>query len=385
MKALLAVDDYIAQAARETGLDDFGPDGWQEPLAMHLEIAAEEARLSPMGRMILSGEINARLKNRLMIQQWVVNHPHIHDQQISPSIVLATLPRTGQTAAGWIFDRDPDNRSLLRWFTKTPIPPPTPESVTTDPRIASEAAQLEFIPPEVMDMHLMHPQEPDECHWLLSNDMKIPHDIYAMHVPSYYRWVRDQADMRSAYDYYALQLKVLQSTWPTIRWIFKNSPHLLFMDDLHRVLPDVTYVQFHRDPLKVLASNCKLAVMLRSMRSDDVDPREVGESMLELLGDYIDRLMRFRKEGAPAQWIDVRFADFVHDPLSAVSSIYNAADLALSDSTERAMQSWVDANPRSDQSRARPADLSPYGISDGAAKERFSAYIDHFDLEHDGI
>lgn len=60
------------------------------------------------------------------------------------------------------------------------------------------------------------------------------------------------------------------------------------------MLPDAIFVQSHRDPLKVLASNCRLAVHLRGMSRDRVDPHEVGRSMLELLGDCVNRLLAFR-------------------------------------------------------------------------------------------
>ena len=49
-----------------------------------------------------------------------------------------------------------------------------------------------------------------------------------------------------------------------------------------------------------------------------VDPHEIGESMLQLLRDYVERLLRFRSSEVSRPWIDVRFSEFVADPLSAV-------------------------------------------------------------------
>ncbi len=377
--------EIVAQAVEQTGLSDFGPDGWQEPLELLLETASAEARLNSTGEMILLRETGSRLNNRLRIQKWLTDHPDAPDQHFEAPIVLATLPRTGQTAAGWILDRDPDNRSLLRWFAKDPIPPPNPRELTTDPRIAREASQIRFLPDEVMKMHLTAADEPDECHWLISNDMKVPHEIYSMHVPTYYRWIRDHADMRAAYEYYALQLRILQSSLPPQRWVLKNSPHLLHLEELYGVMPDATFVQIHRDPLKVLESNCKLTVLLRKMRSDHVDLHEVGSSMLELLSDYTDGLLQFREHTPACHWVDLRFSDFVQDPMAAITSIYRAADIELTTGTAKAMTSWVKANPRNDLSKIRPADLSPYGIDDKSATDRFSDYIRHFEISCDGV
>ena len=167
--------------------------------------------------------------------------------------------------------------------------------------------------------------------------------------------------------------------------MLKNSPHLLFLDDLHAVLPDAIFVQFHRDPLKVLASNCRLSVILRGMMSDHVDPHEIGASMLELLKDYTERVLRFRAKEVSRPWIDVRFTDFVADPQGQVERVYAAAGLVLSTAAREGMAAWVKEHPRDDLARARPADLSPYGIDAEAAREHFSDYAETFDVEYDGI
>jgi hypothetical protein len=80
-----------------------------------------------------------RLVNRLEIQDWISRHPEIRDERVEAPLILATLPRTGQTAAGWIFDRDPENCSLLSWFVKRPCPPPNARSNEGDPRHRARA------------------------------------------------------------------------------------------------------------------------------------------------------------------------------------------------------------------------------------------------------
>jgi hypothetical protein len=206
-----------------------------------------------------------------------------------------------------------------------------------------------------------------------------------MRVPSYYRWVRDEADMGSAYAYYHLQLQLLQSKTPGRRWVLKNSPHLLYLDELLAVVPDAIFVQLHRDPLKVLASNCRLALVLRRLQSNEVDPKEVGASMLQLLGDYVERLLRFRSKAVSRPWIDVRFSDFVADPLLAARRIYAAAGISASEEAWRGMAQWVQENPRQDLSSPQPADLSPYGIDPDEARARFAEYVDRFEIEPDGL
>lgn len=379
----------IAELEREardrTGLEDPGGDHWREPLARLLPSARDEARLTEIGHAMVRGLVVDRLVNRLEIQDWVTRHPEVREEEIEAPIILATLPRTGQTAAGWILDRDPGNRSLLTWFVKRPCPPPWPGPNEDDPRRARERALVAAMPRELLDLHLYDAEEPDECHWLISNAFRTPHEIYSMRVPGYYEWVRDDPGIRSAYADYRLQLQILQSRTPGRRWVLKNSPHLLYLDALHEVLPDAIWVQTHRDPLKVLASNCRLAVLLRSMASDHVDPHEVGASMLQLLRDYLDGLMDFRAKGVSRPWIDLRFREFVADPLRAIEAVYERAELPLSDAARTSMAEWVAEHPREDLVRARPADLAPYGIEEDEARAAFAAYVEAFDVDYDGV
>jgi sulfotransferase family protein len=377
--------DALERAARErTGLEDFGAGDWRDALDRLLESVEHEAHLHDAGRAMLRMQLVDRLANRLEIEDWIERHPEVVDERIEAPLVLATLPRTGQTAAGWILDRDPANRSLLTWFAKRPCPPPEPGANVGDPRIARERTMVAAMPKDLLAMHLYDAEEPDECHWLLSNGLKTPHEIYAMRVPSYYRWVRDDPGIGATYAYYRLQLQILQSRAPGRRWVLKNSPHLLYLDALHAALPDAIFVQFHRDPLRVLASNCRLAVLLRSMASDRVDAHEVGASMLELIGDYADRLLRFRAHGVSRPWIDVRFAAFVADPVREIERIYDAAGLALGSAARERMTRWVREHPRDDRGRGTP-DLSPYGIDPATARKRFAAYCDTFGVALDGI
>ncbi len=368
-----------------TDLEDFGDGEWREALARLVESANREARLNDVGRAIVSMQLRDRLINRLEIQDWISRHPEVASEEIEAPLILATLPRTGQTAAGWILDRDPGNRSLLRWFVKRPCPPPSSREAGDDPRITRERALIASMPRALLDMHLSDAEEPDECHWLLSNDFRAPHEIYSMHVPGYYEWVRDDPGIASTYEYYATQLRILQSRRPKRRWVLKNSPHLLYLDSLHAVLPDATFVQFHRDPLKVLASNCRLSLLLRRMSSDQVDASEVGESMLQLLSDYIERSMRFRASNVSRPWIDVRFPDFIRNPRHEIERVYAAAGFEFSLEAQDGMSQWVEAHPRKDLQRARPADLAPYGIDPDRARAIFREYCQTFGVEFDGI
>jgi hypothetical protein len=305
------------EAREETGLADFGVGHWREGMERLADAAAAEARLNTTGFATLRAEFLAQLINRLEIEDWVKRHPEIQEEEIEAPIVLATLPRTGQTAAGWIFDRDPANRALYTWQAKRPVPPPLPNPDSVDPRILRERANLEQAPAELRRMHLSDAEEPDECHFLISNAFRGAHNIYTMHVPSHYAWSVDQTEMSEAYAYYRLQLQSLQSRTPGRRWVLKSSPHLLHLDELHAALPGAHYVQFHRDPL-------------------------------------------------------------VANPVAQVERIYDELGIPLSGVAREAMHRWRKANPR--DSRRPDPNLEPFGLDANELRRDFSDYCARFGL-----
>lgn len=367
------------EARRHTGFEDFGAGSWRDGLAALVDSADSEAHLNPVGHAILRGEMLAQLINRLEITDWVAKHPEVRDERIAAPIILATLPRTGQTAAGWLLDRDPGNRALYTWQAKRPVPPPLARDGSDDPRIARERANVAAMPAELRRMHLSDAEEPDECHWLISNAFRGAHQIYSMRVPTHYQWSIADADMNDAYSFYRLQLQLLQSRSSGRRWVLKNSPHLLHLEELNAALPGAHYVQFHRDPIAVLASNCHLAVFLRGMRSHHVDRHEVGQSILRLLCDYVERTLRFRDAEITRPWVDVRFDAFVADPLREVETIYAKLGLELTTETRRAMQRWVVENPR--DARRPSTDLAPFGLDTARVRAQFADYRERFGLD----
>ena len=134
-------------------------------------------------------------------------------------------------------------------------------------------------------------------------------------------------------------------------------------------------MQFHRDPLEILASNCSLALFLRRMRSEAVDPHEIGESILRLLCDYVEALLRFRRAPGARPWIDVAYTDFIADPLREVERIYGAAGISMSPETRTRMAKWIEENPRGRHGR-HEYHLAPFGIERERARACFAEYCE---------
>ena len=85
-----------------------------------------------------------------------------------------------------------------------------------------------------------------------------------------------------------------------------------------------------------------------------------------------------------SEWAEA-LSDFVADPLHTTGCIYEAAGIHASELALRSMATWVKEHPRQDLSRPRAADLAPYGIDPDEARARFAEYVNHFDVEYDGL
>ncbi|MFD1958801.1 hypothetical protein ACFSHP_06350 [Novosphingobium panipatense] len=84
----------MAAAQAETGLSDFGDDGFQEGLERLVRALNTEARLNAAGDHALRDRILLHLRQRLMVEDWYRRFPQIEDERIrSPSSASACRGR----------------------------------------------------------------------------------------------------------------------------------------------------------------------------------------------------------------------------------------------------------------------------------------------------
>ena len=108
-------ESLIAQAARQTGLSDFGDDWFFANIDVLIPSLNKQAKLSAEGiygaqHMIVSG-----LVNRLRHLQLVKDNPEILDEQVNVAAVLTGLPRTGSTMLHRMLAAAP-KLTGVRWY-----------------------------------------------------------------------------------------------------------------------------------------------------------------------------------------------------------------------------------------------------------------------------
>jgi hypothetical protein len=375
----ISPEALITSACEQTGLDDFGGDSFREGLHVLCESAAAQAQLNPVGAMVVPAAILACLTNRLRVSDWVKRHPAVLHESIEAPLVVIGMFRAGTTFLSYLLEKDPRHRPLLRWEAGDSVPPPAPQTLHSDPRIAAAragAAMLDQINPAIRIVQNEAADGPTECISVLSQDFRSLLWEAMANVPAYGRWLQ-VTDHRDAYDYHRRVLQVLQSGGVRGRWSLKSPHHALHLEALTAVYPDARLVLMHRDPVVLCASVCSLISTLTKTFSDADHSRYIAEHWIEMLARSIASIDAFRTANPGRRIVDVQYSDLIREPLKTVRHIYAAFGDELDGPALRAMASHVESHPRSRFGR-HAYGLGAFGVEAAAINERFRDYVERY-------
>ena len=381
----LDAETVLAKAIKKAGSADFGDEDFREGLVSFLESAEREGELTLLGRLMVQGYATGNLVNRLKLVDWRKRHPEVEKEEIVRPLFIVGLPRTGTTILHSVLEQDPANRSPLAWEIQHPVPPGTPETFQSDPRIATMQKTLEQLFALVPGFEAMHPMsatQPEECVAIFTQCFRSEQLQVQFNVPSYQAWV-DDAEMRSTYEYHKRFLQHVQSGGVRgERWVLKSPAHLNKIDTLLDVFPDARIVHTHRDPIRVCASVASLTAMLRSAGTDHIDLHEIGRQQLDwwakLVGQSLEQRKRFADRSD--QFFDVKLRETVADPLDVVRRMYSQFGFELSGEVDAAMRRFMADNPR-DKHGSHTYAPEDFGIDPVRDREPFEEYIEYFGLQ----
>lgn len=379
-----AIEALHTRASKAVGFDDFGDSAYRVGLDVLADAYDREARLTPFGRMLVHGQIETILKNRLSVEKAIRERPEIASIPIHRPIFVLGLPRTGTTALHHLLGQDPSTQVLEYWIAASPGPRPPRDSWENDPRFRQAERELKmtyWLDPSLKAIHLMTADGPEECRHLLSQTFTDDTFDCNATIPSYTRWY-SSCDMRPTYRQHRRTLQLIGSSTPERRWVLKYPVHMRNLRTVLEIYPDACFVQCHRDPSKVLPSLCSLVAGWRAIYEGSVDRREIARSQTELWAAGLEHGMEVRREVAPSRFLDLHFREVLADPVEAVRRIYAHFDVPLSDAAERRFRAWKQANPRGKHGEHRYA-ADDFGTTEEAINDRFAAYISHFSVERE--
>ncbi|RRO18011.1 sulfotransferase [Saccharopolyspora rhizosphaerae] len=370
------VDDLHASASRLVGLDDFGDDDHVEGLGVLLESYERDAGLTPLGNKVTRAFLRGALTARLFSEAAWEAHPQHAEVAVERPIFVTGLPRTGTTALHRLLTADPGHQGLELWLTEVPQPRPPRATWEDDPvfqGIQAGYTQHHVEHPEFMGVHYMSAEQVEECWQLLRQSMRSVSYECLAHLPTYSRWLAGQ-DWTSAYARHKRNLQLIGLPDRHRRWVLKNPSHLFALDALLETYPDALVIQTHRDPRTAIASVCSLAAHATRGWSETFQGEVIGRDQLDLWSRGLEEFTAARARHDPDRFFDVRYEDFVADPIGVVERIYQHFTLPLSDEAAASMR---DLHAESTTGHAKPAhrySLADFGLRPEEVDERFSGW-----------
>ena len=382
----LDAEALMNEAAKKTGLSDFGDESFISGLQILIESLNEEARLSTIGRIGAKTMLLNRLGNRLRIIDYRKKRPEVAEQSIERPLFVVGLPRTGTTVFHELLAQDPNHRWPITYEVEEPLPPVRAESLLTDPRIAEvkkNLDQTENLAPGFRAIHPTGATMAQECIAMTSSEFMSELFGVMYYVPSYNDWLREQ-DGSSAYRWHRMFLQHLQVDYRLPRWVLKSPGHLPFIRALVDEYPTAAIVQTHRDPMQVMASLASFACSLHSAFSDDVDAVETAAQEAAHYAAMLEAGMEQRKRieaaDGPGRFFDVRFDDIVTRPLEVMEELYAHFGFEWSSDLRDRMQSYLKNHPREKHGK-HSYTLDEFGLSHEEHGPLFAAYRERFGLD----
>ena len=375
-------ESLIAQAARQTGLSDFGDDWFFANIDALIPSLNKQAKLSAEGiygaqHMIVSG-----LVNRLRHVQLVKDNLEILNEQVNVTAVLTGLPRTGSTMLHRMLAAAP-KLTGVRWY-ETQNYVPLEGEVRGNPAPRLEAAKgvlaymLEAIP-ELMSIHPMDIEQPDEEVIILGQLFSSSMIESTYFVPDYAEWLSGQ-DPRKAYDDLIQILQSLQWQDPSRKgksWVLKTPGHLMGLQTVLEVFPDAKIVMTHRNPVSTIPSYCSMEASLYKMGSTDISNAEIGSYWMKRLKDWLDNFMAVRANADSDRFIDVNYKSLLTASSQEGMRVLSAAGIPMSSEIKTGMEEWIEANRREHRA-VHKYSLQDFGLDEDDIRTKYGDYISQY-------
>ena len=377
---MLDANQLLGEAKKITGLSFLGNPLFEEGFNKLVYSINNEADLNDIGIQAQHHRLIGVLSNMLRIEDAVINHPEILNEQIVAPIVIVGLPRTGSTMTHRLLAADPRHTAMLWWEGRYPAMLANEERSNPSERMALGKAEVDAVvaaSPEALTIHPWDYKGADEEILLLEHTFfsTVPESF--MRLPSYSSWVEDQ-DHIHAYNQLKIMLQYLQwqnSGREKKRWVLKSPHHLGFIDKLLMVFPDSKVIQTHRDPQKTVPSFCSMCANLFEPLTNSYDKNNIGSHWANKLSKVLNHCMKV-SNGNPDNFLNLDFLKMIEDPIAEMSIVYQFIDQDFTDQAENAMTAWKEENQH--EMGSHQYSLEEFGLAPTFIETNFNEYINQY-------
>ena len=379
---VLTVDAVCDAATKQTGLADFGDEGFTVRLGLQLAEMDDDEERTGIGRLMMFGDCVRAAANRLRVHDLLTRHPDILEVPLTQPIIVVGLPRSGTTHLVNLLAADTRFRSMPLWESYQPVPDPDehPEGDGVDPRWTRCQGMWEAMQAAAPLVAAMHPMEPDHVHEEIELQMPDFSSYTLEWVARAPRW-RDHylaQDQTPHYAYMKSVLQILQWFRPKDRWVLKSPQHLEQLGPLLRTFPDATVVVTHRDPVAVVQSTITLACYGARTAYRTTRPEWYRDYWTERIGTLLDASLRDRALLAEDRTVDVFFDRYMEDELGTLERVYACAGIALTEQARTEISGYQVAHPRGREGRVTYDLRRNFAVTPDEVRSRFGAYLERF-------
>lgn len=378
----LTSDRLMAKARSATGLSDFGPDHFIEPLEVLTRAMREEAQLNEHGLATHKARLTNALENRLRRIELVKQHPEIADEEVSVGVVIVGLPRTGSTMLQRLLASSPQATATLWWETIFPLPRDESGPVDMAARKADAERLAQDLVASSTGFDAIHPMDAyayDEELSLIEQSFVSNMPESMLYVPSYGEWLLN-ADQRRAYGELVDWLKILQWQDPNRRgqsWVLKCPHHLTAVQTVLDVFPQAVMAMTHRRVEHVMGSWYSMVASLTGGNTDaNLGSAQAAHWTQRLRRNLVDMIAA--REGAEDRFVDVHYRSLLAEPLNHARRVFTAAGITPNARDEAAWQDWLGGNKRDNRPSHNYA-VDDFGIAADDLRRDFAFYSERFD------
>ena len=377
----LQKEDLLEAACRQTGLQDWGDPRFKEALAALLDSVNEEGKLTFFGRFSLRQFLIGNLCSRLRTIEVIKRFPEIKQQKVHRPIFIIGWYRSGTTHLHNLFALHPHLRAPLFWELRHPCPTLNPK--TADPnkhirRVRLDGKIHSYLAPGFNAIHLLKAEKPEECLHLFDKACAGTTSFFMTEAESFAWWLLEHG-IQHGYEFYKTQLKLLNWLRPGRQWVLKWPYHLWHLGTLLKTFPDAIVIHLHRNPCQAIPSVCNLAAAARAPFCESIDSASLGKFWFDYYAEGLERGLKTRQTVPTNQVIDIRYPDLKADPLAVFARIQKIINLDSYETWSKSVENNSNATQK-ERPRLHHYTLSQFGLDADQILERFSSYIEDYNL-----
>jgi hypothetical protein len=376
------VEELIAQARAEAGLEAFGDAEFLPPLRALVDSLDREADLNPTGVALQRTRLVELLKNRLRFHAFLQRHPEIEDEPMVPPVIVLGLPRTGTTMLQRLLSTD---RRFLptRWYeVRFPVPELDWDfDEANDARVRlgrDEVAAMIEANPELLAIHPLDALAPDEDLMLLESTFLSTVPGSQANLPSYNAFY-EADDARISSRYHRRLLQFLQ--WQRRRaghevdgkpWLLKAPSHMYIFEAMRETYPGARFIMSNRDPLACIPSISSLYFEQWKVYSVRPDPGDCGRYSAHFYGAALARLLAAAAK-EPERFLDLEYEDLMKRQDEALTRIYDFLGWPIEAETRAGFARWRAENPR-DRRKPHHYRIEEFGLTRAGLERAYADY-----------